>query len=67
MSNGNGHLTPEQASKIFNELSKLDEGNETIMTESFGRFARLFPEHKELAKKIFSREALRPFREYRGD
>ena len=60
----NGHLTPELAEKILNGMATVDDGNETIMTDIFTTFIRLFPEHRELANKVYSREIGRPFREY---
>jgi len=63
----NGSITPELATKIFNTLAQIDDGNETIMTDSFGRFIQLFPEHKMIAEKVFMRENARPYRDYKGD
>jgi len=60
----NGELTPELAEKILNILSAIDDSNETIMTDSFTRFIRVFPEHLNIAKKIYERENSRPFRSY---
>ena len=60
----NGNLTPELAEQILNLLSLVDEGNTTIMTDSFTRFVQTFPEHTKIASKIFLRETARPFRVY---
>ena len=60
----NGVLTPELATKILTMMSGIDEGNETIMTDSFTRFIQTFPEHRRIAEQIYERENARPFRIY---
>ena len=60
----NGQLTPELAEKIYGILRLVDEGNETIMTDSFTRFVQAFPESKDIAARIYQKEIGRPFRPY---
>lgn len=61
--NENGKLDAKLAELILDQiLSKIDGGNETIMTDSFTRFINVFPEHRKIAEKIFARENARPFR-----
>ena len=61
----NGELTPELAERILNEiLIKIDDGNETIMTDSFTKFIQAFPEYSKIVEKIYIREIGRSFRVY---
>ena len=60
----NGELTPELAEKILGIMSQIDDGNETIMTDSFTKFIQAFPGHSKIAEKIYMREIGRPFRVY---
>ena len=60
----NGELTPELAEKILNIMATIDDGNETIMTDSFTKFIQAFPQHCNIAEKIYIREVGRPFRVY---
>jgi len=54
-------LSKKEAEKLLTEFLKVDEGNETIITDIFTRFGRLYPEHKDIRDKIWQREYFRPF------
>lgn len=56
----NGNLSPELAEKLLLMMSQIDEGNNTIMTDSFNRFIRLFPDHRKIANNIYERETCKP-------
>jgi len=60
----NGQLTPELAEKLLSMMSTIDDGNETIMTDSFTKFVNMFPEHQNIANRIYTREVGRGLKLY---
>ena len=60
----NGQLTPEQAESLLNILKNVDEGNETIMTDIFTRLWNVWPEHRDIINRVYTKEVGRPFRVY---